>query len=371
MSITRMDHEKTIIPCYYKMDIYDLPEELNIYQCQDMSKIGAMQDLVRGVMKICSKKSKAASYHESAQENTTALLDRGYICLHDSDFTKADQLFEQVLNHNPHSAKAYLGKLMAERQVSIEENLRNESVLLERSNNFNHIFEYGDVVLKGQVLSYARDVAKTVKKNLIVLIKKEANLLLSNFDKEYDHLNEQLLRCEEEMGNAEDEIEIAEKGIKATKQRYRKNTNGYIKATIVVMLWILFSVIVMGSDNNALPPILRSDGLHMVMGLSFFPCVGFLLVETFSFITMSGKLKRDKDKEISKQTEKQNYIYSDIESKKLEIKKIKKSIATNRKQKEATRLQWEELLIQANNARHEELRAIEDKVNNAIPRSDW
>ena len=60
-----------------------------------------------------------------------------------------------------------------------------------------------------------------------------------------------------------------------------------------------------------------------------------------------------------------------LSKKKLEIKKIKKSIATNRKQKEATRLQWEELLIQANNARHEELRAIEDKVNNAIPRSDW
>ena len=44
--------KKTLIPCYKGMDAYDLPEEFMRLQAQDMGKIGAKQDLVRGIGKI-------------------------------------------------------------------------------------------------------------------------------------------------------------------------------------------------------------------------------------------------------------------------------------------------------------------------------
>ena len=46
---------KTIIPAYKDMSPYDLPVEFSHLQSQDMSKIGFMQDLVRGVKKLLSE----------------------------------------------------------------------------------------------------------------------------------------------------------------------------------------------------------------------------------------------------------------------------------------------------------------------------
>jgi len=52
LALTKSKKDKVLIPCYEKMDAYDLPEEFAHLQAQDASKIGFMQDLVRGVKKI-------------------------------------------------------------------------------------------------------------------------------------------------------------------------------------------------------------------------------------------------------------------------------------------------------------------------------
>ena len=44
--------DKTIIPVIKGMSPYELPEELSRFQAQDMGKVGAIQDLVRGVQKL-------------------------------------------------------------------------------------------------------------------------------------------------------------------------------------------------------------------------------------------------------------------------------------------------------------------------------
>ena len=41
--------KKMLIPAYKDMDPYDLPEEFSHLQAQDMSKLGFMQDLIRGI----------------------------------------------------------------------------------------------------------------------------------------------------------------------------------------------------------------------------------------------------------------------------------------------------------------------------------
>lgn len=50
--LTHLDHSKVIIPCYQDIDPNDLPNVLKSRQVQNMDKIGAMQDLTRGVEKI-------------------------------------------------------------------------------------------------------------------------------------------------------------------------------------------------------------------------------------------------------------------------------------------------------------------------------
>ncbi len=48
----KKDKSKVMIPVYSKIDAYKLPEEFSNFQAQNMDKIGAMQDLIRGVKKI-------------------------------------------------------------------------------------------------------------------------------------------------------------------------------------------------------------------------------------------------------------------------------------------------------------------------------
>jgi hypothetical protein len=50
----KQGQKKMLIPAYaYKdMDPYDLPEEFSHLQVQDMSKLGFMQDLIRGIKKV-------------------------------------------------------------------------------------------------------------------------------------------------------------------------------------------------------------------------------------------------------------------------------------------------------------------------------
>ena len=52
LALMAHDRKRLLIPCYRDMDPYDLPDELSSLQSQDMSKIGFMQDLVRGVRKM-------------------------------------------------------------------------------------------------------------------------------------------------------------------------------------------------------------------------------------------------------------------------------------------------------------------------------
>lgn len=58
LELLKKDKNRVIIPCYRDMDAYELPEELSLFQAQDMGKIGFMQDLIRGIGKIINQTQK-------------------------------------------------------------------------------------------------------------------------------------------------------------------------------------------------------------------------------------------------------------------------------------------------------------------------
>ncbi len=112
------DKSKHLIPCYKDIDAYDMPEEFARLQAQDMGKVGAIQDLVRGVDKLTGRAEKVVQATTVVQQVVQSapvsdgLLERGFMMLEDGDWDKADSLFEEVLNQNPKCASAYMGKLL-------------------------------------------------------------------------------------------------------------------------------------------------------------------------------------------------------------------------------------------------------------------
>ena len=111
--------KKMLIPAYKDMDPYDLPEEFSHLQAQDMSKLGFMQDLIRGIKKIIAAESPKKAEKETVivqqgggSTNVNAQIQRGYMALEDHEWEKADGFFEEALNLNPKCAEAYIGKLL-------------------------------------------------------------------------------------------------------------------------------------------------------------------------------------------------------------------------------------------------------------------
>ena len=52
IEMMKTDKNKSIIPVYSKIDAYKIPEEFAMYQAQSMDKVGALQDLLRGIEKL-------------------------------------------------------------------------------------------------------------------------------------------------------------------------------------------------------------------------------------------------------------------------------------------------------------------------------
>ena len=157
LALIRGGAKKVLIPAYRDMDPYDLPEEFSHLQAQDMSKLGFMQDLIRGIKKLTEADKPAAKETVVVQEtaaNTAPLLKRAFIFLEDGDWSSADEYCEKVLDIDPECAQAYLGKLMAELRVRRQEALANQKQPFDESNNYQKVMRFGDEALRGTLEGY-------------------------------------------------------------------------------------------------------------------------------------------------------------------------------------------------------------------------
>ncbi len=113
LALVKNDSSKVLIPAYRDMEPYDLPEEFSHLQAQDMSKLGFMQDLIRGIKKILNTGSGKEIVKETVVVNgntgtdTEPLLKRAFMFLEDGNWSEADEYCEKVLDIEPENAKAY------------------------------------------------------------------------------------------------------------------------------------------------------------------------------------------------------------------------------------------------------------------------
>lgn len=153
LKLMAKDKSKYLIPCYKNIDAYDMPKEFAKFQAQDMGKVGAIQDLVRGIGKLLGDKKKDVVKENVDIKNDDysefqALLDRGYMALEDKEWDKADDFFEKVLNRDAKCADAYLGKLMAEIKVSSVNELKECDVPFDNSLNYQKVMRFGTEEIK-------------------------------------------------------------------------------------------------------------------------------------------------------------------------------------------------------------------------------
>lgn len=89
-----MEHDrgKSMIPVFTSMSPYDFPPEIPMVQGQNMDKLGAMQDLVRGVLKLIrGNTDEPVIINAQSSVNLDNLLKRAKQALQDGEFREADR----------------------------------------------------------------------------------------------------------------------------------------------------------------------------------------------------------------------------------------------------------------------------------------
>ncbi|MEE0914595.1 MAG: toll/interleukin-1 receptor domain-containing protein [Ruminococcus sp.] len=174
------DSKKTLIPCFKNLDAYDIPKEFVRLQAQDLGKIGAMQDLLRGIQKLIPKNKPQATVIEKTivtsneiSDRTTPLLERAYMFIEDGEWDNANDYFERVLDIEPKKSQAYLGKLLIEYKCHSLQELISSDNNYDESNNYSKIIRFGDDDLKKEL------------ENGLVEAKKRYELKVNNQKYEY------------------------------------------------------------------------------------------------------------------------------------------------------------------------------------------
>lgn len=76
LKLLKADRSKMIIPCYRDMDAYDLPDEFAHLQSQDMSKIGFVNDVVRGIKKIINVETSVSKNNTAIKSMSQTVIEK-------------------------------------------------------------------------------------------------------------------------------------------------------------------------------------------------------------------------------------------------------------------------------------------------------
>ena len=172
LSLMKRDHKRLLIPCYRDMDPYDLPEELSMLQSQDMSKIGFVQDLLRGIQKVMQQPTSApqvvrveTATVETNAPGVTSLLKRAALFLEDGDTASAREYYDRVLDIDPECAEAYMGKVCAETGCRKESDLGALNYCVDMRGDWQKAVRFASAGQKQKYEGYMASVRARVEEH--------------------------------------------------------------------------------------------------------------------------------------------------------------------------------------------------------------
>lgn len=153
LELLRKDRNKVIIPCYRDMDAYNLPDELSLFQAQDMNKIGFMQDLIHGISKIIEQKPKEQNTNNNVViedpnrkqmkfENNLLYARK---CIEEQNWANAEKYYTLIREEFPKNIIIEATFFSTVAKVMNNNTLDDYQKRNELSNSFNVIEKYYDI----------------------------------------------------------------------------------------------------------------------------------------------------------------------------------------------------------------------------------
>lgn len=283
LALIKNGAKKMIIPAYRDMDPYDLPEEFSHLQALDMSKLGFMQDLIRGIGKILNtfephQQTQTQTVVVSENANVAPLLERVFLFLEDGKWQDANIYCEKVLDIDPKNTEAYVGKLMAELNIGKRQQLADCKEPFNDSENFAKIIRFGDEKTESEMRGYIAHINERNENERRMSIYNDAIAALNSaysVDEYYAIINkfrsihgykdsdEHIAFCERRIEEIREKQEADRKEAERKAEEARIAREKFIKkakrvaaiavpsaCAVVVFLIILFNVIIPNVKYN-------------------------------------------------------------------------------------------------------------------------
>lgn len=323
LALIKQGQKKMLIPAYKDMDPYDLPEEFSHLQAQDMSKLGFMQDLIRGIKKIAEpEQAKQTVVKETfisgTNVNTEPLLKRAFMFLEDGDWTSAGEYCEKVLDIDPENATAYLGELMAGLQVRNQESLKDLAEPFDNNGNYQKVIRFADENLKNTLVGYIEHINarnETARKDDILSKGKEkmngenisdyeSAIKLFESVSGWKDADEKVCECKNKIEEIKAKAEATRK--EAEKRSKRNERIAGITTISIVCVIIVVAVLLYSYEKVIVPNGKYNDALVLMDEGN--------IVEAYESFVELGEYKDSKDKA--------SVIYDEYKSEKLKNPKV-------------------------------------------------
>ena len=120
--------KKTLIPCYKGIDAYDMPKEFAKLQSQDMGKVGAIQDLLRGIEKLLGGGSTVAQQQAAKNDNAQVenIKKMGFLSLKSGNKDTARVQFMEASKLTSSDPGVFFGLALAAKTYAEQESYLKE-----------------------------------------------------------------------------------------------------------------------------------------------------------------------------------------------------------------------------------------------------
>lgn len=219
LKLMAKDKSKKLIPCYKDIDAYDMPKEFKHLQAQDMGKVGAEQDLIRGIDKILGKEKQGASAAVANDtvveisdiiENYRVLAETAY---EGKNYDEVENYVNKILEKKPNDSKAWFLKG------------KNAIARVEKTGKPN-----AEIGLEAWINSYnyaSSDEKEDTLENINFEYAKLGMAMISFYSRRYGNSNG-IINCQ---STAEKLLEIVEKMFKTLPNKFNEKTSADLDFT--------------------------------------------------------------------------------------------------------------------------------------------
>lgn len=169
---------------------------------------------------VSSRKRNAANdasaVNNAAISSAVALLKRAFIFLEDENWEEANAYCEKVLDIDPETAEAYLGKMMVELRVKSRNALSSLENPFDNNNNYKKIIRFGNDEIKAEIEGYLNQINYRIEQARLEELYIKATEAMTIAETEDDYKNVSVLFAE--IKGYKDSEELAEKCLELAEQ---------------------------------------------------------------------------------------------------------------------------------------------------------